>query len=238
VVNTVSVPVEDLQRQVRTLRGRGSTAKEIARVVGLRPAEVTRLLRTIAAEDAGGERAVAGCWISPGWSAGLTIEGHPGWPRDDSHESPEAGPRGLAAVLVARDDGRKRVLVCGYLVDVFCLGVKSVLDPAVIDAGKLPGFVRTHYAAFEGQPLEAPIELAQQVVFGAVDYARTLGFEPAPGFGAVSDHLGEWTGPSAVTFGMDGEPHFIQGPYDDSAKILKTLRRSVGDGNFQFTIIG
>ena len=35
--------------------------------------------------------------------------------------------------------------------------------------------------------------------------ARTLGFEPAPGFGA-SDHLGEWTGLSAITFGLDGKP--------------------------------
>ena len=123
------VSVEDIHAQVRALRERGGTPKEIARVVGLRAAEVTRLLRTIAAEDALGERAVTGCWISPGWSAGLSIEGHPEWPRDDSVEFPEDGPRGLAMVLVARDAGRKRVSVCGYLVDVFCLGVKHVRDP-------------------------------------------------------------------------------------------------------------
>jgi hypothetical protein len=237
VVNTAPVSVEDIPVRVRGLRERGSTPKEIARVVGLRPAEVTRLLRAIAAEDAGGERAVAGCWISPGWSAGLTIEGHPGWPRDDSVDDPEHGPRGLAVVLVARDDGRKRVSVCGYLVDVFCLGVKNVVDPRVMDAGKLPDFVRSYFAAFEKPPVEAPIELAQHLVFGAVDYARTFGFEPAPGFSAASDHLGEWTGPSAITFGLDGKPHFIQGPHDDSAKILKTLRRSAGDGNFDFTVV-
>jgi hypothetical protein len=69
--------------------------------------------------------------------------------------------------------------------------VHSVVDPRVIDAGKQPDFVRTYFAAFQERPVEALIELAQHLVFGAVDHARTLGFEPAPGFGAASDHLGE-----------------------------------------------
>ena len=27
---------------------------------------------------------------------------------------------------------------------------------------------------------------------------------------------------------------YIQGPYDDAARIIRTLRRSVGDGNFDY----
>jgi hypothetical protein len=27
---------------------------------------------------------------------------------------------------------------------------------------------------------------------------------------------------------------FIQGPYDDAARIIRTLRRSVGDDNFHY----
>jgi hypothetical protein len=114
--------------------------------------------------------------------------------------------------------------------------VHSVVDPRG-DGRREPAVVRTYFAAFQERPVEALIELAQHLVFGAVDHARTLGFEPAPGFGAASDHLGEWTGPSAITFGLDGKPHFIQGPHDDSAKILKTLRRLAGDGNFDFTVV-
>lgn len=223
--------VED---QIRALRERGSSPKEIARVVGLRPAEVTRMIRAIAAAEATG--AVVGCWVSPGWRAGLTVEGHPEWPGEDSTEVYGEPSRGLVQVLVARDDGRRRVAICGYLVDVFCLGVKNVYEREVMDAGKLPEFVRAYYQAFDDQPAEVPIELVQHLVLGAVDYARGLGFEPAPGFAAVADHLGEWTGPSAIGFGFDGKPMFVQGPYDDSAKILKTLRASVGDGNFNFTI--
>jgi hypothetical protein len=225
---------EDVLSRVRVLRENGGTPKEIARVTGLRPAEVTRLLRTMAVEAEHGERAVAGCWLNPGWSAGLSVQGRPDWPVEDSAEFPEDEPRGLVMVLIARDAGRRRVSVCGYLVDVFCLGVKNVREPEVMDAGKLPEFVRAYFAAFGEQPLEVPIDLARHVVFGAVDYARTLGFEPDPGFNAVSAHLGEWIGPSAVTFGMDGQPFFIQGPHDDSPKVLKTLRSSAGEGNFRF----
>jgi len=227
---------EDVQSQVRVLRENGGTPKEIARAVGLRPAEVTRLLRTMATEADSGERAVAGCWFNPGWSAGLSVQGRPDWPLEDSAEFSEETPGGLVMVLVARDAGRRRVSVCAYLVDVFCLGVKNVREPEVMDAGKLPEFARAYFSAFGVQPLEVPIDLARHVVFGAVDYARTLGFEPDPGFDAVSGHLGEWTGPSAVTFGMDGQPFFLQGPHDNSSKVLKTLQSSVGEGNFQFLV--
>lgn len=227
---------EDVKDQVRALREKGSTPKEIARATGLRPAEVTRLLRIMATEVDPRGRAVVGCWFNPGWSAGLTVEGRPGWPLEDAAGFSEETPGGLVMALVARDAGRRRVSVCAYLVDVFCLGVKNVREPEVMDAGKLPEFVRAYYSAFGVRPLEVPIDLARHVVFGAVDYARTLGFEPDPAFDAVSDHLGEWTGPAAVTFGMDGRPFYLQGPHDNSSKVLNTLRSSVGDGNFQFTI--
>jgi hypothetical protein len=227
---------EDVQSRVRVLRENGGTPKEIARATGLRPAEVARLLRTMASATEPEERAVAGCWFNPGWSAGLSVRDRPDWPLEDPAEFPEDEPGGLVMVLVARDAGRRRVSVCGYLVDVFCLGVKNVREPEVMDAGKLPEFAGAYFAAFGARPLEVPIDVARHLVFGAVDYARTLGFEPVAGFGAVSDHLGGWTGPSGVTFGMDGEPFFIQGPHDDAVKVLKTLRSSAGEGGFRFQL--
>jgi hypothetical protein len=83
----------------------------------------------------------------------------------------------------------------------------------------------------------APLELAQHLVFGAIQYARTLGFEPATDFEAVTDHLGQWAGPSAIGFGRDGKPFFVQGPRDNAAHIMKTLERSVGRDNFHFLAI-
>ncbi len=101
---------------------------------------------------------------------------------------------------------------------------------------KLPGFVSQYFSAYDGQPLAAPIELAQHLVFGAVEYARNLGFEPHADFEACEGHLGSWTGPSAISFGCDGKPLFIQGPYDNAARIMSALQRSVGQDNFHFTV--
>jgi hypothetical protein len=45
-----------------------------------------------------------------------------------------------------------------------------------------------------------------------------------------------WTGPSAITFGRDGKPTYIEGPHDDPSHILRTLRRAVGHNGFHYTV--
>lgn len=70
---------EQLDR-VRLLREQGHTPKQIARTLGIRPAEAARLVRAAAAvaQADAPEPAVVGCWISPTWGTGLTVTGHPG----------------------------------------------------------------------------------------------------------------------------------------------------------------
>lgn len=226
---------EELQRRVRALRVDGHSPKEIARALGLRPAAVAELVRTIARERAAAapEPAVAGCWVSPGWCNGLTIAGRADWPGASAHGISGSG---LASVLVAREHRHGSVSVCGYLVDVYCLGVKDALGPRVMKQRELSDFVRVYFGAYESAPLAAPIELARHLVLGAVDYARSLGFEPARDLEAARGHLGPWRGPSAIRFGRSGKPLFVQGARDDAARILRTLERSVGSGNFEFSV--
>lgn len=193
------------------------------------------MVRTIAAEDHAGasERKLAGCWVSPGWSQGLTVEGHPGWPDVDAADSEALGP---VSVLVTRQERYGRMRLCGWLVDVHCLGVKDVVGPRVMSERRATEFTGSFFAAYQATPLEAPLELAQHLVFGAVTYARSLGFEPAPGFAATTGELGSWEGPSAISFGRDGKPFYVQGPHDDVDAILQTLERSVGRDNFTFLV--
>lgn len=234
-MNADAVP-DDLLDRVRRLRSEGRSPKAIARTLGIRPSAVTPLLRTIAAETAAippYERPLAGCWVSPGWSTGLTVDGHADWPHGDR----DAGPAGIAQVLVARRYGPHRVTVCCYLVDVYCLGVKNVFGPEIMDDGRLPTFVPHYFSQFAGPPLEAPPDLARHLVHGAVEHARGLGFEPHPDFAAAADHLGPWDEASAITFGNDGVPEYNAGPYDDQDSVFRTLRESVGDGNFHFTMV-
>jgi hypothetical protein len=232
-----SIIMNEQTERIRVLRENGGAPKEIARALGMRPAEVTRIIRALAAEGAanGAEPAVVGCWANHGWSAGLTVAPHPEWPdtaRDDASGS------GLVLVAVARRHRPRRVRVCGYLVDVYCLGVKDVLGPEIVKDEDLPAFLDRFFSAVQhGEPpLEVPLELARHLVYGGVDYARTLGFEPHPEFADAAGVLGEWQGPSAITFGSEGMPLYISGPYDNPRAVMRTLSRTVGDGNFHYMV--
>jgi hypothetical protein len=225
----------DLTDRVRELREQGHSVKRIARTLGLPPATVVPLVNAIIAEDYpdSAERDVLGCWVSPGWSDGLTLAEHPGWPDVDTGGS---GTSGLVNVLLARRDRRSQVRVCGYLVDVYCLGVKNVIGPRLMHDGDLPEFSRSFFSAYQAPPLSVPIELARDIVYGAVGYARNLGFAPAPGFKAATAHLGPATGPSVIGFGRHGKPCFVQGPRDNPTAVLRTLERSIGHGNFDYLV--
>ncbi|MGI8806844.1 MAG: helix-turn-helix domain-containing protein [Acidimicrobiales bacterium] len=224
--------IEQLAR-ARTLRNQGCTPKQVARALGLASADAARLVRQVARDDAARapEPPVAGCWVSPGWSGGLTA------PTDWSDAAtPDGVGNGLVTVLVARNHRPGKVAVGVYLVDVFCLGVKDTLGPRVIDDFDLRGFVRTCFLAYEAPPLMASIEMARELVLGSVDYARGLGFEPHPDFERTTGHLGVGRPTGAVKFGREGKPHFVQGIRDNPTRILATLERAVGEGNFNFLV--
>ena len=228
---------EQLREQVRALREGGWDPKAIARALSVRPAQVKPLVRSIAQErhaDAGDPR-VVGCWVSPGWSAGLMVDTARRWP---DHPGPAADSFGLAAALVARarPRGRDGVTVCGYLVDTFCLGVKDALGPETMSRSELRRFSSRFFDAFAGDPVDAPVELARHLVWGAVEYARGLGFEPAGDFAPTVEHLGPLVGPSAIGFGRDGTPCYMQGPFDDADRIMRTLRLRAGEDGLDYTV--
>ena len=50
----------------------------------------------------------------------------------------------------------------------------------------------------------------------------------------AAGHLGEWDGVCDLEFGRDGMPMYIEGPHDDTWRIMHTLRQNVGDGNFHY----
>lgn len=226
---------EELIEAVRALREEGRSPKEIARALGVRPAVVAPLVRAVAAERAArvGDAPLVGCWVTARWSEGLGVKGNGEWPRGTEGDD---GASGLAGVVVAREHRAQTISACGYLVDTWCLGVKNALGPEVGDRRGLGRVLKMFRSAFGTTLLEAPLDLAQQLVLGAVDYARDLGLEPHRDFEATRGHLGEWDGVSAIRFGREGKPYFIQGPDDDPERVMRTLDRSVGSGNYHFLV--
>jgi hypothetical protein len=121
--------------------------KEIARALGMPPSAVAPLVRAVAAERGAtaGEPEVVGCWVNAGWSRGLSVDESRGW----ADEAPsDDGTGGLVSVLVARRHRWDKVSVCGYLADVYCLGVKKVLGPDIKDELALQRFLPDYYAGY------------------------------------------------------------------------------------------
>ena len=210
--------------RVRDLRREGCTPKEVARALGLRPAEAAALVRAVAAESGAPDPvpAVVDSWVSPGvpWA----------------DRAPNDEESGLVGVLVARQGRGSRVSVCGYLVDVYCLGVKNALGPRRMDENELRLFAQEFFSSFDSPPHPVTIDVASRLVWGAVDYARRLGFEPHRDFAAAAGHLGVRLDGAGLRFGRDGQPFYIGGPYDNTARILRTLKATVGTGNFHFLV--
>jgi hypothetical protein len=212
------MPDDELLERVRELRARGRSPKEIARALKMRPAAVTPLIQRAAAAEPQEKEA--------------PLVGHQEWPDTGPAETEASG---LVIVVIARERGSS-VRVCEFLVDTWCLGVKNALGPKPIERRKLPSFCADAFQSYPGSPVEVPLVLAQQIVFGAVGYARGLGFEPHPDFAKAAGHLGAWDGVCDLEFGRDGMPMYIEGPHDDSWRIMRTLRQNVGDGNFHYLV--
>jgi hypothetical protein len=227
------MPDDELLERVRELRARGRSPKEIARALKVRPATVTPLIRRLAAaEPREKEAPLIGCWVNQGWSSSVRFTDHPEWPDTGPGETGESG---LVIVVVARERGSS-VRVCEFLVDTWCLGVKNALGPKPVERRKLPSFRADAFRSYPGEPVEVPLVLVQRIVFGAIGYARGLGFEPHADFAKAAGHLGQWDGVCDLEFGRDGMPMYIEGPHDDTWRIMHTLRQNVGDGNFHYLV--
>jgi hypothetical protein len=167
----------------------------------------------------------------------LAIENRPPDWIDDDDLPPFAVGAGLPSVAVVRAHRDNEVSVGGYLVDTYCQGVKNAVAPNMVDQRDLAGFLAHFFSAYPGEPLPAPIELAQNLVLGAVDYAHTLGFDPHRDFYLAKPHLGDWQPPGKIRFGLNGRPCFQQGPFDNPTRVIRTLDRSVGPGNYHFSTL-
>ncbi|PZO44890.1 MAG: hypothetical protein DCF15_21785 [Phormidesmis priestleyi] len=229
--------------EIKQLRARKVAPKQIARKLGLRPAEVQSAIQQQAAAerqvqiDKGDLLPLAVCLANgdmlnalkvnaPGAKAGLL--------RMFSPKSEGQAVSGLGSVMIARRD-RGRFLTSIFLVDYFCLGVKDVVHRKISGDDKLRLLQEASFGLFDEAPEEISLQQAQSIVFGAVDYAHSLGFEPHRDFEKAKANLGDR--PDSLLpleFGRDGQPFYFQGPHDNPAKIIATLNQSVGEGNYDW----
>jgi hypothetical protein len=131
---------------------------------------------------------VAECWISEEWQS-----------------------NGICNIIVARKHITGNFTVGVYLVDLYCLGVKNTsyhfnLDPDAY------GFLKENCGDVE----KCEYVLAHNIIYGAIEFADDLGFQPDKDF-ALAQFILEEDDDNVplidIEFGYDGKPFYVQGPH-------------------------
>lgn len=215
------------EQEILSLRDRQLTPKQIAKKLGFKASEVSTFLishaeqTALASAEKGELLPVAQCLVDINCANALL-----------RNETSEAG--GLGLVMVARSKGYNRFVATSYLIDYWCLGVKDTMPPRNCNDSQYKTFIEHCYSPFGEQYEEISLEQAQALVWGAIAYAKKLGFEPHRDFEESKAHLGESTSEIDLKFGRNGQPCYVEGPYDNTTKIINALKKSVGNGNFDY----
>lgn len=142
------------------------------------------------------------------------------------------GDSGLHNIFCVRNSSMGPI-VCSFLVDLYCLGVKDAAVLKGIDLVKLTEYVNEQ----DGRTV-TPAYVLKLITF-AIEEARKIGFEPhrttaisLPIFFDVDASECKDT----FEFGRDGKPTYIAGPFETDFQqfdILNTLSK-LGGTNFNF----
>ena len=147
---------------------------------------------------------------------------------------------GVGTASVSRRLSADKIALAGFVLDVFCLGVKNALFRVVSDS-EYEYYKSNLLDSHEGQSLEIihPTS-ARKLIEGAVAYADNLGFKPHRDYKNAKELFGKidsQASPVKYDFGKDAKPFYMQGPHetDEQARnIMNKLHRKCGEGNYHF----
>ena len=149
---------------------------------------------------------------------------------------------GIGIVSIARRLPKDEIVIAGFTLDVFCLGVKNaifnVLDEPDYDflKSKIWGSRDEH-----SLKLVDPMS-ARKLIEGAVAYAKNLGFKPHRDYKNTKGIFGSIdskASPVKYDFGKDGMPFYIQGPNESEKQarnIVDKLYKRCGEGHYHFLL--
>ena len=149
--------------------------------------------------------------------------------------NPSWQEKGLATILMSRRQPDAHMAFGVFLVDIFCLGLKNTFaNVDFSEARYVREVVGRVYEQQESEPCDC--DLAHQIIYGGIAYAKQFGFKPNKDF-RLSQHVldaAESIGPSDIEFGRDGKPLFVSGPDDNVPKILHQLQATAGEGRYDY----
>lgn len=134
---------------------------------------------------------------------------------------------GMATVVITRERKDGNFVVCCFVVDTFCLGVKDVL--CVTDAS-----AETLETILEGISDCAEISYAEahNLVLGAVEFAEEAGIQPYKDFRFAQYILEEDSDDIPLIsyeYGKDGKYYLLLGSTGKEKLLIPTLEKKLGD---------
>lgn len=145
---------------------------------------------------------------------------------------------GFAQISIARSVTTLTVHFAIYLVDYYCLGVKDVIcktNQSLVDYRNHVNEVsKLNSRDFK----KVDPAFAHNLIYKAIEYGRSNGFEPHEDFAAgqyLLDPIEQYAdAPFEFEFGLEGKPFYVQGPEDNVKFILAQLDRVVGRGKYKY----
>lgn len=151
---------------------------------------------------------------------------------------------GLGVMLLSRRISSGFVAVSSFVVDVYCLGIKNAHFVVATTEEYEHTIKRRTFESHEDQQFEQiHPSCARKIIEGAVRYASNLGFAPHPDYLNAKDLFGSIEAdacPMKYTYGKDGKPLYIQGPYEthsNAKKIIHQLQTRCGEGNYHYVLV-
>ena len=201
-------PRKQQEKAMKKRRKKKEAAKSQNQTTGLAALSARALVRNAR------KFPISACYISQDWQHSVTE---------------------LVQIAVARQQPDGGITFGVYLVDMLCLGLKSTFCNGGFTAGEFRLSVLGKLE--EAMPMEScPPELAHQIIYQAIDYAAQFGIKPDKDFKLsqlVLEPRGELPETYHLTFGKDGKPFFVAGPYDNVQAIVAKLEATAGPGNYE-----
>lgn len=142
--------------------------------------------------------------------------------------------KGIANVAVAKQMPNGMLAIGYFLVDIWCLGIKDAFYELNSDGVRLREMIND---SFEPS-MRIAYEDARRLIFGALNYAKNIGFAPHKDW-EIARLILEPERPfdDVYVFGHNGRPHYVNGPYDLKERDVKAIINKVTQAGGHWDII-
>ncbi len=154
--------------------------------------------------------------------------------------SKTAEKEGMAIIHITRQLPNGNLIFAAYVIDMWCMGLKHTHCHVDMTISEYQEYCVDEFEKTSVKYEDCDFTFANQLIYGAIDYAASLGFKPDKDFRLTKYVLEEQDKVppnSEIEFGHDGKPFYVSVPDDNVDAILDTLNRKVGQGNYKFTSV-